>query len=100
MALPPVGNVRKYDPLVKSYASKVAKPMESTSFKMPIRFSVDINCELGSIFIDFEKAKAAYEYKFAIVMKFVRARPSNDNIRLHIVKKMGFTRNTYYQFYG
>ncbi|KAL6003037.1 hypothetical protein ACLOJK_023259 [Asimina triloba] len=33
--------------------------------------------------------KAAEEYKFAIVMKFLQVRPSIDVIRLNVMKKVG-----------
>ncbi|KAI9184748.1 hypothetical protein LWI28_000754 [Acer negundo] len=89
MALPSAGNTSHGDSLVQSYAHVVAKPMDNPSFKIPMRFSVDINGELGFIFSKPEMAKAAEDYKFAIVMKFMHARPLIDNIRLNIVKTWG-----------
>lgn len=89
MALLLVRNVRKDDPLVKSYASTVAKLVESSSLKMPMQFLVDINGELGFIFTGLEIVKVVDEYKFSIVMKFTCARSSIDNIKLNVVKKWG-----------
>ncbi|KAL6012411.1 hypothetical protein ACLOJK_002898 [Asimina triloba] len=80
---------RNGEPKVLSYAHAVAKPADNPSFVMPMRFSVDINGELGFIFSEPEMAKAAEDYKFVIVLKFMRARPSIDNIRLNVVKKWG-----------
>lgn len=87
MASPLVGNGDKDDNTVKSYAVAVAKPTELTSFKIPMRFPMDVNGELGFIFYESEMVKTVDEYKFAIVMKFMHARPFIENIRLHIVKK-------------
>lgn len=86
MTLLSVRNVRKDDPLVKSYASTIAKLVEPSSFKMPMQFSVDINGELSFIFTEPEMAKVV---KISIIMKFTRARPSIDNIKLNVVKKWG-----------
>lgn len=57
--------------MVKSYASAISKLAESSSFKILLRFPVDINGELGFIFSKAEMLKAAKEYKYAIVMKFM-----------------------------
>ncbi|KAK1578171.1 hypothetical protein Q3G72_028139 [Acer saccharum] len=89
MALPSAGNAKYGDSLVQSYAHAVAKPVDNPSFKIPMRFPVDINGELGFIFSEPEMAKAAEDYKFAIVMKFMHARPSIDNIRFSVVKTWG-----------
>ncbi|KAL5988270.1 hypothetical protein ACLOJK_036033 [Asimina triloba] len=89
MALSSAGLTRNGEPKVLSYAHAVAKPADNPAFVMPMRFSVDINGELGFIFSEPEMAKAAEDYKFAIVLKFMRARPSIDNIRLNVVKMWG-----------
>ncbi|KAL5981088.1 hypothetical protein ACLOJK_029008 [Asimina triloba] len=87
MTFPSAGNVGTGDDLVRSYASAVSKPSDTPSFKIPLQFPMDINDELDFIFTETEIMKAAEDYKFAIVMKFLRTRPSIDVIRLNVVKK-------------
>ncbi|KAL6009563.1 hypothetical protein ACLOJK_022793 [Asimina triloba] len=57
---------------------------DNPSFKIPLRFPMDIHDELGFVFLETEMTKAAEEYKFAIVMKFLRVRPFIDVIRLNV----------------
>ncbi|KAL5995846.1 hypothetical protein ACLOJK_025917 [Asimina triloba] len=89
MALLSAGSVGSGDGLVRSYASAVSKLVDIPSFNISLRFPVDINDELGFVFMETEMTKAAEEYKFAIVTKFFRVRPSIDVIRLNVVKKWG-----------
>lgn len=93
-----VGNGGKEDNLVKSYAAVVAKPVDSTSFKIPMGFPVDVNGELGFIFLEAKMTKAADEYKFTIIMKFMRTRLSINNIRLHVAKKWGLLKKPIISF--
>ncbi|KAL5984719.1 hypothetical protein ACLOJK_041341 [Asimina triloba] len=67
MALSSAELARNGEPKVLSYAHAVAKPADNPSFVMPMRFPVDINGELGFIFSEPEMAKAAEDYKFAIM---------------------------------
>ncbi|KAL5998186.1 hypothetical protein ACLOJK_009124 [Asimina triloba] len=71
MALSSAGLARNGEPKVLSYAQAVAKSADNPSFVMPMRFPVDINGELGFIFSEPEMTKAAEDYKFAIVLKFL-----------------------------
>ncbi|KAK2648879.1 hypothetical protein Ddye_016368 [Dipteronia dyeriana] len=86
MALPLAGNTGFGDGLARTYASTVSKLTDNSSFKIPLRFPVDINGKLGFIFSETEMTKAAEEYKYAIVMKFLGVRPSIDVIRLNVAK--------------
>lgn len=65
------------------------KSAESSDFKIPMHFPVDINGELGFIFIELEMVKVAKDFHFALVMKFMIVRPSIDNIQLAVVKTWG-----------
>ncbi|KAL6012688.1 hypothetical protein ACLOJK_003177 [Asimina triloba] len=89
MALPSAGTAGSEDVLGRSYASVVFNPVDNPSFKIPLQFPVDIHGKLGFVFSKTEMTKVAEEYKFAIVMKFLRVRPSIDVIRLKVVKKWG-----------
>ncbi|KAL5984836.1 hypothetical protein ACLOJK_038672, partial [Asimina triloba] len=71
MALPSVRTTGSGDVLARSYASVVSNSANNPSFKIPLRFPMDIHGELGFIFSKTEMTKAAEEYKFAIVMKFL-----------------------------
>lgn len=75
---------------MKSYAVTVVKPTYSTTFKIPMRYPMDVNGELGFIVSEVEMAKATKDHKYAIVMKFMQTRPTVDNIQLHVVKNWGF----------
>lgn len=77
--------------MVKTYVATIAHQANSSTFKIPMIYSVEVNGELGFIFLEPEITKAADEQKYAIVMKFLQARPPIDNIRLHIVKKWDLT---------
>lgn len=88
MASPSAGNSGS-DPVTKSYAQAVNKKVENSSFKISMRFPVDINGEMGFIFSESEMVKAAEEFRYALVMKFMRFRPSIDKIRLNVVKTWG-----------
>ncbi|XP_031287891.1 uncharacterized protein LOC116146622 [Pistacia vera] len=96
MPLPSAGNDVFSDPLNFSYAQavskhtdKVSKHADNTSFKLPMRFPVDIDGELGFVFSESEMVKVAEDLKFALVMKFMRLRHSIDKLRLHVVKNWG-----------
>ncbi|KAJ0088691.1 hypothetical protein Patl1_32423 [Pistacia atlantica] len=96
MALPSAGNGGFSEPMNFSYAQavsqltdKVSKHAENSSFKLPMCFPVDIDGELGFVFLDSEMVKAAEDLKFALVMKFMRVRPSIDKLHLHVVKNWG-----------
>lgn len=91
MALLPLESGRKEKNMVKTYAATVAHQANSSTFKIPMRYPVEVNGKLGFIFLEAEMTKAADEQKYAIVMKFMQARPPIDNIILHIVKKWGLT---------
>ncbi|KAL5976488.1 hypothetical protein ACLOJK_020821 [Asimina triloba] len=71
MAVPSAGNVGTGDGLVRSYASAASKPSDTPSFKIPLRFPVDINNEFDFVFTETEMTKAAEDYKFVIVMEFL-----------------------------
>lgn len=88
MVLPSAGNAGSVV-LGCSYANTVSKTTESASFKMAMLFPVEINGELGFIFSKPEMNKAAEDFKYALVMKFLRVRPSIDFIHLHVVNKWG-----------
>ncbi|XP_035541717.1 uncharacterized protein LOC118344704 [Juglans regia] len=71
-----------------TYAQAMVK-QDSSSFKMPMRYPVDINGESGFIFTNLEMSKAADDFRFALVLKFVRIHPPIEKIRRHIIKSWG-----------
>ncbi|XP_042959294.1 uncharacterized protein LOC122294521 [Carya illinoinensis] len=77
--------------VLKSYAQVVNKKTEHPTFKIPMRFPVDIDGEMGFVFSELEMTKAADEFRYALVMKFMKSRPSIDKIRLTVVKTWGLT---------
>ncbi|TXG59223.1 hypothetical protein EZV62_013796 [Acer yangbiense] len=91
MALPSAGTAVQVGAGVKSYAQAVDKNVETHAYKFPMRYPVDINGELGFIFSEMEMVKAEEDFRFALVMKFMRFRPSIDRIRLSVVKTWGLT---------
>ncbi|TXG69366.1 hypothetical protein EZV62_004301 [Acer yangbiense] len=91
MALPSAGTAVQVGAGVKSYAQAIDKNVETHAYKFPMRYPVDINGELGFIFSEMEMVKAEEDFRFALVMKFMRFRPSIDRIRLSVVKTWGLT---------
>ncbi|KAK1577801.1 hypothetical protein Q3G72_024969 [Acer saccharum] len=91
MALPSAGTAVQVGAGVKSYAQAVDKKVETHAYKFPMRYPVDINDELGFIFSEMKMVKAEEDFRFALVMKFMRFRPSIDRIRLSVVKTWGLT---------
>lgn len=62
------------------------KKIEHPIFKLSICFPVNIDGEMGFVFSKSEMAKAADEFHFALVMKFMRTYPYIDKILLNVVK--------------
>ncbi|KAK0595455.1 hypothetical protein LWI29_006801 [Acer saccharum] len=91
MALPSAGTAVQVGAGVKSYAQAVDKKVETHAYKFPMRYPVDINGELGFIFSEMKMVKVEEDFRFALVMKFMRFRPSIDRIRLSVVKTWGLT---------
>ncbi|KAK3219917.1 hypothetical protein Dsin_013887 [Dipteronia sinensis] len=91
MASPSAGTAIQAGLGVNSYAQAVNEKVDTPAFKIPMRFPVDINGELGFIFSETEMVKAEEDFRFALVMKFMRYRPSIDKIRLSVVKTWGLT---------
>ncbi|KAF5481437.1 hypothetical protein F2P56_002087 [Juglans regia] len=72
-----------------SYVQIVSKVGTPSAFKVPMRYPVDVDGEPGFVFTEPEMSKAAEDFHFAIVLKFVRMRPTIDDIRLAIIKSWG-----------
>lgn len=53
---------------------------------MPMRYPVDVDGQPGFIFSEAEMTKAAEDFRYALVLKFLRSRPSIDVIWLAVVK--------------
>ncbi|KAL5975299.1 hypothetical protein ACLOJK_031978 [Asimina triloba] len=83
----PAGSV-----VLKSYVQVVNNNTEHPSFKIPMRFLVDIDGEMGFVFFELEMTKAADDFKYALVMKFMKTRPSIDKIRLTVIIATRFGR--------
>lgn len=62
----------------KSYMQALAHKNTQSGFKMPIRYPVEVDGELGFSFTKAEMNKAAEEYRFAMVLKFLHERPTID----------------------
>lgn len=77
---------------MQSYAQAMNKRVDAHVFKLPMRFSVDINGEQGFIFSKTKMTKVEEEFHFALVMKFRCYRPSIDKIRVSIVKTWELTK--------
>ncbi|KAF5450314.1 hypothetical protein F2P56_030677 [Juglans regia] len=54
-----------------------------------MRYPVDVDGEPGLVFTEPEMSTAAEDFRFAIVLKFVRMRPTIDDVRLAIIKSWG-----------
>lgn len=61
----------------------------SFSFKLPMRYPVDIDGEPRFLFMDLEMSKVVEEFCFALVVKFVRLRPTIDDVSLAIIRSWG-----------
>lgn len=72
-----------------SYAQVVLKPYASSSFKLPMHVPVDVDGQPGFAFTKAKMARAAEDFCFALVLKFLRSRPSIDVIHLAVVKMWG-----------
>lgn len=59
MASPLMGNVGSDAVMAKSYAQAVCKKTEQSAFKIPMRFPVEIDGEMGFVFSESEMSKAA-----------------------------------------
>ena len=56
------------------------KKAKATSFKIPMRFLIEINGELRFIFSENEMVKAAKDFRFALMMKFLKVHLSIEKI--------------------
>ncbi|KAL6005451.1 hypothetical protein ACLOJK_006018 [Asimina triloba] len=75
--------------VLKSYAQVVNNKSEHPTFKILMHFPVDIDGEMSFVFSELEMIKAADEFRYALVMKFMKTRHSIDKIRLTVVKTWG-----------
>lgn len=50
---------------------------------------MEVDDELDFVFTEAEMSKAVEEFRFMLVLKFLRTRPSIDAVRLAIVKAWG-----------
>lgn len=73
----------------KLYAHVMANSSKLSTFRLPMLYSIDIDGEPGFVFTKVEMAKAADDFKFALVLKFMRTRPSIDVIRNAVKKTWG-----------
>lgn len=76
----------------QTYANVVAFSGPPPSFKIPMRFAVEIYGEQGFIFSDAEMNRAAEDLRFDLMLKFLKFRPSIDKIRIEVVKTWGFSK--------
>lgn len=72
-----------------SYPQVVSKLDENSTFKLPMRYPVDINIEPSFIFTEPEKSKVVEDFMLALVLIFVCSRPLIDVIHLTVVKYWG-----------
>ncbi|KAF5442885.1 hypothetical protein F2P56_035497 [Juglans regia] len=88
-ALPSSEGPARGDGGALSYVQIVSKVATPSAFKVPMRYPVDVDGEPGFVFTEPEMSKAADDFRFAIVLKFVWMRPTIDDIRLVIIKSWG-----------
>jgi hypothetical protein len=72
-----------------TYVQMVSKGASPSSFKVLMRYLVDVDGEPGFVFMEPEMKKAVEEFRFPLVMKFVHIRPMVDDIHLAIIKSWG-----------
>ncbi|KAG6671289.1 hypothetical protein I3843_Q001900 [Carya illinoinensis] len=73
----------------RSYVKALVRSVVSSAFKMPTRYPVEVDDDLGFIFTEVEMNKVAEGFPFALVLKFICTRPLIDAVRLAIVKTWG-----------
>ncbi|KAL5983039.1 hypothetical protein ACLOJK_017119 [Asimina triloba] len=54
--------------VLKSYVQVVNNKSEHPTFKIPMRFLVDINGEMGFVFSELEMTKAVDEFRYALII--------------------------------
>lgn len=87
-----MGTIARSDPGPMSYAQAIQKQKSFTSFNLSLRFPTEIGGEKGFIFLEHEMSKAAEDFRFTLVLKFLRSCPSINLIRTTIIKTWGLTK--------
>lgn len=72
-----------------SYAQAICMPSTSSNFKLSMCYLVEVDGQQGFMFSEVEMTRAAEDFRHALVLKFLRVRPSIDNIHLMVVKMWG-----------
>lgn len=69
-----------------SYAQAVLKLSPSSTFKLPMHFLANVDCQPGFAFTKVDMARVMEDFCFALGLKFLRSHPSIDVVRLAVVK--------------
>ncbi|KAG2682454.1 hypothetical protein I3760_11G192500 [Carya illinoinensis] len=85
---PPLARATMVDQVLKSFVQAVSN-LAIQSFRLPMRYTLEVDGEQGFIFLEVEMTKATEDFKFAFLLKFSCMRPSIDDVRSHIAKSWG-----------
>lgn len=73
----------------KSFAQVVSNSVVQSTFRLSMRYPVEVDGEQGFVFSEVEMSKAVDDFKFALVLKFSRIRPCIDEVRYNVTKSLG-----------
>jgi len=74
---------------VQTFAQVILNSEGQSSFRLPMRYPVEVVGEQAFVFSKVEMSKSANDFKFALVHKFSRMHSSINNMRSNVVKSWG-----------